>query len=102
MKMSMNEKTINIAIQVLPQSSKKESYDLVDDAIKVIENSGFNYKVCPFETVVECTLKQGLKLVEDIHKACGDAGTEKMMTYIKIQSNYSEDVTILDKMEKYE
>ena len=68
----------------------------------MIAHSGYLYKVCPFETVVECTLPQGLKLVEYIHKACEEAGTEKMMTYLKIQSDSLEDLTILDKMKKYE
>jgi uncharacterized protein YqgV (UPF0045/DUF77 family) len=39
---------------------------------------------------------------EHAQQACDDAGAESMMTYIKIQSSKDSDVTIEDKMEKYE
>ncbi len=93
---------VNIAIQVLPESKTRGKYELVDEAIKVIIKSGYEYKVCPFETVVECTLPQGLELVEAIHNSCKEGGAEKMMAYIKIQSDFSNHVSIDDKMEKYE
>jgi uncharacterized protein YqgV (UPF0045/DUF77 family) len=92
-------KKVNIAIQVLPNSPKNDTYALVDEAIKVITESGFLYKVCPFETVIECNLEEGLELVKKIHKTCQIAGTKKMMTYIKIQSDFENEVTIEDKME---
>jgi uncharacterized protein YqgV (UPF0045/DUF77 family) len=97
----MNENLINIAIQVLPESKTIHPYTLVDWAIKVIDESGYPYKVCPFETVVECTLAQGLDLIEKIHQKCSLEGAEKMMTYIKIQSEFGSDVFIQDKIEKY-
>jgi uncharacterized protein YqgV (UPF0045/DUF77 family) len=97
----MKEKLVNIAIQVLPESKTIHPYAIVDRAIKVIEEEGYPYKVCPFETVVECTLSQGLDLVGKIHKNCSLGGVDKMMTYIKIQSDFERDVFIQDKMEKY-
>jgi len=78
-----------LAIQVLPDSNNKHPYEIVDDAIKVISNSGYKYKVCPFETVVECTLKEGLELIHEIHKKCQIAGADKLMTYVKIQTDFS-------------
>ncbi|MEN8116043.1 MAG: thiamine-binding protein [Bacteroidota bacterium] len=93
---------INVAIQVLPEADGKVKYTLVDEAIKVIQQSGFRYKVCPFETVVECSYDDLAGLLERIHIACERAGTKKMLTNLKIQVNFSEDVTIEDKMEKYE
>ena len=97
----MGNKKVNIAIQVLPESKEKHPYAIVDDAIEIINAAGFPYKVCPFETVVECTLEEGLELVRKIHRQCEQSGAEKMMTYIKVQSDFSKDVTIDDKMEKY-
>jgi uncharacterized protein YqgV (UPF0045/DUF77 family) len=93
---------INIAIQVLPEDGKGISYSLVDEAIRVIAESGCKYRVCPFETVVECTLDQGLKLIEAIHGACSEAGAIRMLTNIKIQSDFTGRVTIEDKMAKYD
>ncbi|MBN1987061.1 MAG: thiamine-binding protein [Prolixibacteraceae bacterium] len=92
---------INLAIQVLPEAEGKIKYSLVDKAIETIVKSGYRYQVCPFETVVECTFEQIPQLLESIHEACKNAGTEKMLTNLKLQVNFGNDVTIEDKMEKY-
>jgi len=94
-------KTVNIALQVLPTSKTIHPYKLVDKAIEVIANSGLRYKVCPFETVMEGTYEDIMKVIKQAQDACYEAGAESMMTYIKIQSSVS-DVSIDDKMEKYE
>ncbi len=92
---------INVAIQVLPEAEGKVKYSLVDEAIKAIQESGLNYQVCPFETVVECDYDELTGLLEKIHTACRKAGTEKMLTNLKIQVDFNNDVTIGDKMDKY-
>lgn len=100
--MTWKSNKINVAMQVLPEAEGKIKYELVDAAIAAIHKSGFRYKVCPFETVVECTFEELPNLMERVHNACMVAGTEKMLTNMKIQVNFSNDVTIEDKMEKYE
>lgn len=99
--MTWKSNKINVAIQVLPEAKDKDKYALVDEAIAAIEKSGFRYQVCPFETVVECTFEELPVLMTSIHNACGDAGTEKMLMYLKIQVNFANDVTIEQKMDKY-
>jgi len=93
---------INLAIQVLPKSSTKGTYELVDVAIELIQRSGLKYRVCPFETVIEGQYDEVMKLVKDIHDAVYANGAEEMITNIKIQTRYNQDVFIEDKMEKYE
>lgn len=93
---------INLAIQVLPRSSSKGSYELVDVAIEVIHKSGLKFRVCPFETVVEGYYDEVITLVKDIHEAVYAAGAEEMITNIKIQTRYNQDVYIEDKMIKYD
>lgn len=94
-------KTVNIALQVLPTSTTVHPYLLVDKAIEVIEKSGLRYKVTPFETVMEGSYDAIMEVVKLAQEACYEAGAETMMTYIKIQSS-RKDVSIDDKMEKYE
>ena len=98
----MMKNKINVALQVLPNSTSKDTYDLVDVAIAEIEKSGLKYKVCSFETVIEGTFEEILPLIERVHEKLYAAGTEKMMCYIKIQSSKNQDVLIEDKMHKYE
>lgn len=93
---------INVALQVLPVSDEKDSYDLVDLAILEIEKSGLKYKVCPFETVIEGNFDEIMALVKRVHELLYENGTQKMMCYMKIQSNKNQDVLIEDKMYKYE
>ena len=93
---------INLALQVLPRAEGKNSYQLVDKAIEIIQKSGVPYKVCPFETVMEGDYDELMAIVKKVHEACYASGTEQMMTYIKIQTSAKQDVAIADKMEKYE
>jgi len=92
---------INIAIQVLPRSTVKGTYELVDVAIELIQKSGLNYQVCPFETVIEGRFDEIMKLVKDIHEAVYEAGADEMITNIKIQTRKDQDVYIDEKMNKY-
>ncbi len=99
--MSWKTNKINVAIQVLPEADGKVKYELVDKAIETIQKSGYRYQVCPFETVVECAFNELPALLESIHAACDDAGTQRMITNMKLQVNFENDVAIEDKMEKY-
>jgi uncharacterized protein (TIGR00106 family) len=94
--------TINAAIQVLPQSETLHPYSIVDKAIEVIQKSGLKYRVCPFETVVEGEYDKVMKLVKKIHETCYQTETDSMLVYLKIQSAKNRNVTIEDKMEKYD
>lgn len=94
-------KTVNVALQILPSATSIHPYTLVDKAIEVIAVSGLRYKVTPFETVMEGSYEEIMKVVKQAQEACYEAGAESLMTYIKIQSS-KKDVSIDDKMEKYE
>jgi len=94
-------KTVNIALQILPSSKTIHPYALVDAAIEVIIASGLKYKVTPFETVMEGTYDEIMTVVKQAQEACYEAGADSLMTYVKIQSS-REDVSIVDKMGKYE
>ncbi|MBN2807654.1 MAG: MTH1187 family thiamine-binding protein [Prolixibacteraceae bacterium] len=97
----ISKNKVNLAIQVLPQSNTKHPYAIVDKAIEVIQQSGLNYQVCPFETVVEGSWDEVMALVQKVHEACYQNETDKMMMYLKIQSSKDEDLSIEDKMHQY-
>ena len=98
----MMDKKINVAIQVLPRSAKTGTYDLVDKAIEAIQISGLKYRVCPFETVVEGYYDEIMELIKKVHEVIYLNGADEMITNIKIQTRYNQDVLIEDKMNKYE
>ena len=94
--------TVNIALQILPTSKTVHPYSIVDAAIAVIAASGLKYRVTPFETVMEGSYDRIMEVVKLAQQACYDAGAENLMIYLKIQSNGNGDVSIEDKMGKYE
>lgn len=98
----MKNKIINAAIQVLPAAKDKHPYAIVDTAIAEIQKSGLVYRVCPFETVVEGPYDKVMSLIETIHNSCYADGADSMLVYVKIQSNAAGNVTIGDKMDKYD
>jgi len=100
--MFFKDKIINVAIQVLPVSKDRPMYDIVDDAIAIIVNSGLKYRVTPFETVVEGKYEEVFELVEKVQIACYKGGAESLLCNMKIQSHSLNNVTIEDKIEKYE
>lgn len=92
---------VNIALQVLPKSKTREAYDIVDDAIEIIQQSGLKYQVCPFETVIEGSYDEIMKLVEKVQETCFNKGADELLVYIKLQIRKDCKVTIDDKMKKY-
>ncbi len=93
---------VNVALQILPWSATKDVYDIVDQAIKVISDSGIKYRVCPFETVMEGEYGAIMKVVEKVIDTCLAYGSDEILSYLKIQISNKKDVTIEDKMLKYD
>ena len=91
---------INAAIQLLPIGAKENKYDLIDKAIGLIQNSGLNYKVCPFETVVEGSSEAVYKLIQSIQTETLSHNCEELLINIKIHAA-KRDLSFSEKLEKY-
>ena len=96
------DKIINVGIQVLPYGNEPYRYYFIDKAIEVIENSGLNYKVCPFETVIEGYYDEVMAVVKEVQETCYEAGAEMCVVNIRIHSAKDEDIYIEDKLKKFE
>jgi uncharacterized protein YqgV (UPF0045/DUF77 family) len=93
---------VNISLQILPTSSSVAPYDIVDKAIEIIASSGLIYKVCPFETVMEGEYDKIMETIKKVHVACLIEGSESIFANVKMQIRRESDVTIADKIGKYE
>lgn len=91
---------INAAIQLLPIGAKENKYGIIDKAIALIGNSGLNYKVCPFETVVEGSSDKVYALIRSIQEETLKSGCEELLINIKIHAA-SRDLSFSEKLEKY-
>ena len=92
---------VNLALQILPLVNSDKIFSIVDKAIECIKNSGIKYSVTPFETVMEGKLDELLEIVKKVQLVCYNAGSEELITNIKIHSNKNEDVLMAQKMAKY-
>ena len=95
------KKIINLGIQIVPKSKLIDSYWLVDQAIEVIQKSGVKHVITPFETVMEGTQDELMKIANEAQQAVLDAGADEILVYYRMQIRKDEDVSIEDKTEKY-
>ena len=91
---------INAAIQLLPLKTNEERYAVVDKAIELINKSGLNYKVCPFETVVEGESKSVYDLIQQIQTDILKTGCDELILNIKIHAA-NRDLAFQEKLAKY-
>jgi len=93
---------INLALQIIPQVASEKVYAVVDEAIAVIQASGVPYRVCPFETVMEGPYDQLMDIARRAQEVCFKAGASQLLVYIKMQIRKDEDVTMEEKVGKYD
>ncbi|MCB0209736.1 MAG: MTH1187 family thiamine-binding protein [Anaerolineae bacterium] len=89
---------VNVAIEVLPLHP--DPYPIVDEAIKVIQESGVKHEVGPMETTMEGDLDELLAIVKAAHKACFVNGVSQVVTIVKIGESTS-GTSIEGKVGKY-
>ncbi|MDX9871645.1 MAG: thiamine-binding protein [Clostridia bacterium] len=91
---------VNLSLQVLPVVPEERIYAVVDEAIRVIRESGVKYLVGPMETTMEGELDQLLEVVKRAQDACAAAGAGRVVSIIKIDYK-PEGVTMEEKIHKY-
>ena len=93
---------VNLAIQILPlRMDKEQAYASIDAAITCVEQSGLKYTVCPFETVIEGTYEEVMKLAGDMQDACYNSGVKELLVNMKLHRSIEGDMAIDDKIGKY-
>ncbi len=98
----MENHHINLAMQVLPLGIEKaEAIRIIDVAIETIAQSDLRYEVSPFETVIEGAYDEVMQLLTRVQENCAKAGATELIINMKLQRNFSKNVAIEDKMEKY-
>lgn len=91
---------VNLSLQVLPKVPEEATYAVVDEAIKVIQESGIKHLVGPMETTMEGELDTLWEVVKKAQDACIKAGASRVMSIIKIDYK-QEGVTMEEKIHKY-
>lgn len=89
-----------MSLQIIPIVPENEVYSLVDEVIKIIQDSGLNYVVGPMETTIEGDLDTLLELVKKAHETCIELNATRVLSVVKIDYKPS-GVTIDEKIAGY-
>lgn len=66
--------------------------------IRVIEESGLKYQLCPMGTVVEGSIDEILELVKLCHEAILKAGAKRVVISLRIDDRIDKELTIEGKV----
>jgi len=94
--------SINLGLQIVPKSKTIDTYSLVDEAIRVIQESGVAYSVTPFETVMEGPQDRLMAIAQEAQDAVLAAGADEVLVYYRLQVRKNSDVTMKEKTGKFQ
>ncbi len=97
----MHHHIVNASIQIVPIVQDKHPYAWVDDAISVIQQSGIQFQVGPFATVLEGTYAEVMKVINDINEFLYAKGCAEWISNLQIQIRAKGDITGLEKTIKF-
>lgn len=94
-------KNANLSLQVIPVN-EANAYPIIDEAIRVVQESGVKYKVQPFSTIMEGELSRLLEIVVAAKEAAMNAGGDELVLNIQVHLKKNQDVRFEDKIEKFQ
>ncbi len=97
----MHQFIVNVSLQIIPVVLDKHPYLWVDEAITVIEKSGIKYKVQAFDTVLEGTYDEVMKVIKDVNEHLYSLGCAEWISHLQIQVRSNGDITGDEKTEKF-
>lgn len=74
-----------ISVQIIPKTKNGEDViPYVDEAIKIIQDSGVTYEVHPLETTMEGDMDELFQIVSKMNKKMMEMGTKNVITQMKV------------------
>lgn len=97
----MHNYIINASIQIIPIVTDKHPYEWVDEALAVIQQSGVQYEVGPFATVLEGKYDEVVKVIHEVNEYLLSKNCQEWISNIQIQIRSRGDITASEKTEKF-
>lgn len=98
----MHQYIVNASIQIVPIVQYKHPYEWVDEAIALIQQSGIQYEVGPFATVVEGTYEAVMKVITDVNEYLYQKGCAEWISNIQLQIRSKGNITAGEKTAKFQ
>lgn len=74
-----------VSIQIIPKTKNGEDViPYVDEAIRIIDESGVKYEVHPLETTMEGELEHLLKVIAHMNERMIEIGSRNVISQVKI------------------
>ena len=81
--------------------NEENAYPIIDEAIKVVQNSGIRYQIQPFSTIMEGELSRLIEIVLEAKEAALTAGANELVLNIQIHLKKEQSVSFEDKTAKF-
>ena len=98
----MHSYIISASIQIIPLVQDRHPYDWVDEAIGVIKQSGIQYEVGPFATVIEGRYDEVMNVVHAVNEYLYEKDCSEWINNVQIQIRSKADITSLEKVQKHQ
>jgi len=90
-----------VSVQILPKTKDGEDIiPYVDEAIRVIQESGVKYEVHPLETTMEGELEQLFSIIVKMNERMMEIGSKNVISQVKVLYQ-PEGITMDQLTEKY-
>ncbi|MBS4192434.1 thiamine-binding protein [Bacillus sp. FJAT-49705] len=74
-----------VSIQIIPKTKNGEDViPYVDEAIKIIEESGVTYEVHPLETTMEGELSELFDIIKKMNERMIEIGSKNVISQVKV------------------
>lgn len=90
-----------VQFSILPVSSEQHIGDAVAKAVKIIHESGLEYKLTPMGTLIKGDWKPVMEVIKKCHETVRE-DFDRVMTQIKIDDVKDKDVVFDDKIKSVE
>ena len=97
----MHQHLINASLQILPITQDRHPYEWVDEAIAIIQQSGIDYNVGPFATVLEGKYDEVMKVLLAVNEFLYQRGCPEWISNIQLQVRSTGDITAGEKTAKF-
>jgi uncharacterized protein YqgV (UPF0045/DUF77 family) len=91
---------VNVSLQVIPNTGKKNAYPVVDKVIEYIASRGVKFLVGPMETTMEGEFEDLMDIVKKAQEICIAEGASRVISVVKIDYS-AKGVTMEEKIGKY-
>ncbi|MEO6233261.1 MAG: thiamine-binding protein [Ferruginibacter sp.] len=97
----MHQHIVNASLQIIPVVQDRHPYEWVDEAIAIIQSSSVKYEVGAFDTVLEGTYEEVMKVLHDVNNYLQEKGCVEWIVNFQLQIRSQGDITGDEKTAKF-